>query len=254
MAKVPMLYENTTYTPADKVSNFISDHKPNNASNVDFEKFNAGNDTYFQAFPGYYIGKCRHKRWCQSKGHILTGYRDDPRHAGFIFDANTNECTHIIYAQTVGALAGAINIEQLETAPGYYFVERHPQQSTLTTNSATQTFMNRYYGTHDLTADGIARGKDIRKHCMLSNQDAKELDVFRFGETTSLMEFCLHIPRCLGVVKDFCLVSTAALVDPEYTDFIDIRDSESVKDNIQYVEKSTRHRIFIYISPTSGDG
>jgi hypothetical protein len=155
------------------------------------------------------------------KAGILERYKLSENFIGFIFDGS-DQIQKVVKART-GA-SGKGNIGKLKTmANGWKYHELRPLVFS------NRIYVDKFFG---FKGDSVAtRGVNPEDHCMVTLG----------AERANPEEYCRDIPRCLGVLKwnngsNICLVGNAAINEKEHSQTV-----------YKYVEKKTRHDVFVWI-------
>jgi hypothetical protein len=96
---------------------------------------------------------------------------------------------------------------------------------------SNDVFIQASFGYKDMSR--VQRGASTAASCLINEED--------LDPSISLADHCTSIPRCLGYVEDFCLVTTA------------VRDDPLLPSARRYFEKIKRHKVFDKLS-SSGFG
>lgn len=155
------------------------------------------------------------------KAGILERYKLTENFVGFIFDGG--DLIQKVVKPRTGA-SGKGNIGKLKTmANGWKYHELRPLVSS------NRIYVDKFFG---FKGDSVAtRGVNPEDQCMVTLG----------ADRANPEEYCKDIPRCLGVLKwsngsNVCLVGNAAMHEKAHAQTV-----------YKYVEKKTRHDIFVWI-------
>lgn len=161
------------------------------------------------------------------RNQILTKYRFGPTaYAIFIFEGELLK--YIVNRQSLSNKVDFKTPQLTHTQCTIY--ERRFK------NTEPNVYINKYFGYTNLTKEGFHR-KDAEKYIMMATSE------MTYDELNNMEALCSEIPRCLGYIPSMGLVSSLAK-----------RKNPTLEplDNFQisyiYVEKSTRHDIFSFMS------
>jgi hypothetical protein len=156
------------------------------------------------------------------KEALLRTLRFSYNYDAFIFNSD-NRLTHILVKKRNKNNFNK-NFGNLVSIPGTQMYEKKPDNYENNT-----VFISKYFGFKHLNKNNEQRGINIRTHCFI------KVDSMTILQSSNMSAFCEMIPKCLGYIEDYCLVSYTALSEPiQY-------NSGSID---QYYEKRRTHRVF----------